>query len=86
MEQSCDRHLYCLNLLERETKEYKLSKADEEETKGRIIVPRSLFEAWRLLLNILYNKAIKIVNYLLSKVGLGRRLQFSLVKLAEHKK
>lgn len=37
LEQSCDRHLYCLNLLEKSAEEYKLPKSDRDETTDLIL-------------------------------------------------
>lgn len=65
----CDRHLYCLNLIEKSPEEYKLPKCDKEQTSGRNLVPKTKFDIWNFLLKYIIQKAFKIVNYVLWKIG-----------------
>lgn len=72
---TCERHLYCLNLIEKSPEEYKLPKSDKEQTSGRDLAPISMFDIWTILLKYLFKKAIKLVHYIIRKVGLYDKIK-----------
>lgn len=75
---TCERHLYCLNLIEKSPEEYKLPKSDKEQTSGRELAPKTLFDIWIILLKYLFKKAIKLVNYIMWKTGITDRVKISI--------
>lgn len=85
MEASCGRHLYCLELLEK-SDEYELPKVDRDEASGRILAPKSIFDAWKIFLVLLCDTVFGFLNFLLNKLGLGRRDPLAIISMINLKK